>query len=97
MKIFAFTCVRLSGLEPEITEPKSVVFPITPQPVKTYTYFHKRVYAHFTTMSNFKNVKSMTNLLSYLYHTTRMRFVLIFKDSSGVFYKYIYSHEPMYS
>ena len=39
--------VRLSGLEPEITEPKSVVFPITPQPVKTHTYFHKRVYAHF--------------------------------------------------
>ena len=84
MKIFAFTCVRLSGLEPEITEPKSVVFPITLQPVKTHTYFHKRVYAHFTTMFNFKNVKNMTNLLSYLYHTTRMRFVLIFKDSSGV-------------
>lgn len=31
--------VRLSGLEPEITEPKTVVFPITPQPVKSIYLF----------------------------------------------------------
>lgn len=37
--------VRLSGLEPEITEPKSVVFPITPQP-GIYIYFHKPMYTN---------------------------------------------------
>lgn len=84
MEIFAFACVRLSGLEPEITEPKSVVFPLHHNPSKHTPIFTNKYMPIFTTMSNFKNVKNMTNLLSYLYHTTRTRFVLIFKDSSGV-------------
>lgn len=84
-------CVRLSGLEPEITEPKSVVFPITPQP-GIYIYFHKPMY---TNVQHLKYNGFYCVQLNSIFNPTLSCFVLIFKDSSGIF-KYTYSHEPVY-